>query len=328
MEQNDNTENVVGNNQGQQPEQEHVPRNLQEEFDASSILSEHVPAPTIGGVAIVDGKSTPWTGGRPQVDWVALDPTAETTYESPNQLRPTKASEAEKSYKYRCEGLKVKFSKGQKLTPFKRAIWRKLVDYGMDSIAYAIDPEDDTKVTNVVKGHSRYTNKTIKTYSQGLRDRFDAYDRENDKAATSFLRDSIDDDLLDTIDRKLDGTKPSFVVTYMELINAISSTSIERFNDLKDKIKQKHPAQYAGENLSLLAADFYKLAEELEMAGQYDHNLTLTMLDAFLKAGGENNEDFRFTLRSTKQKLNEALLEIGYKDKSSAQSYMEQKKLT
>ena len=89
-----------------------------------TVNSEHVLPPIIGGVAIVDGKSTPWTGGRPQVDWLGLtDTEGLSTYDSPNQLRPTRASDAQKSYNLRCEGLKTKFSKGQKLTPFKRAVW-------------------------------------------------------------------------------------------------------------------------------------------------------------------------------------------------------------
>jgi hypothetical protein len=42
------------------------------------------------------------------------------------------------------------------------------------------------------------------------------------------------------------------------------------------------------------------------------------MVEAFLEAGGENNEDFRCPLRSIKQKLDTALLDIGYKDKEQA----------
>ncbi|KAI2495284.1 hypothetical protein MHU86_19255 [Fragilaria crotonensis] len=84
--------------------------------------------------------------------------------------------------------------------------------------------------------------------------------------------------------------------------------------DLKAAIKARHPSQYAGENLEALAADYRKDARELTTAGQYDHNLTLTMLKTSLLAGGAGNEDFRFPLRSTKQRLDQALLDIGYKE--------------
>ncbi|KAI2506895.1 hypothetical protein MHU86_7580 [Fragilaria crotonensis] len=98
--------------------------------------------------------------------------------------------------------------------------------------------------------------------------------------------------------------------------------------DLKAAIKARHPSQYAGENLEALAADYRKDARELTTAGQYDHNLTLTMLKTFLLAGGAGNEDFRFPLRSTKQKLDQALLDIGYKEKSGAHAHMVAEKLT
>jgi hypothetical protein len=67
-----------------------------------------------------------------------------------------------------------------------------------------------------------------------------------------------------------------------------------------------------------LGADFRKDARLLTTTGQYDHNLTLSMLKIFLLAGGSGNEDYRFPLRSVKQDLDKALLEIGYKEKSAA----------
>ncbi|KAI2512959.1 hypothetical protein MHU86_1505 [Fragilaria crotonensis] len=52
------------------------------------------------------------------------------------------------------------------------------------------------------------------------------------------------------------------------------------------------------------------------------------MLKTFLLAGGAGNEDFRFPLRSTKQRLDQALLDIGYKEKSGAHAHMVAEKLT
>jgi Zinc knuckle len=52
------------------------------------------------------------------------------------------------------------------------------------------------------------------------------------------------------------------------------------------------------------------------------------MIKIFLLAGGAGNEDFRFPLRSIKQELEKALLEIGYKEKSAANRHMVDNKLT
>ena len=43
--------------------------------------------------------------------------------------------------------------------------------------------------------------------------------------------------------------------------------------------------------------------QELHGAGLYDQNLTMTMLNKMMEAGGTNNEDFRHPLRNLKSKL-------------------------
>ncbi|KAI2499450.1 hypothetical protein MHU86_15034 [Fragilaria crotonensis] len=92
----------------------------------------------------------------------------------------------------------------------------------------------------------------------------------------------------------------SFHVVWLQLIKTIQSTSIERFEDLKAAIKARHPSQYAGENLEALAADYRKDARELTTAGQYDHNLTLTMLKTFWPEEPETKTSaFLFVRRSS-----------------------------
>lgn len=65
------------------------------------------------------------------------------------------------------------------------------------------------------------------------------------------------------------------------------------------------------------------------MAGQYDHNFKLAChAQTFLLAGGAGNEDFCFPLRLTKQKIDQALLDVGYKENSSTHAHMVAEKLT
>jgi hypothetical protein len=101
----------------------------------------------------------------------------------------------------------------------------------------------------------------------------------------------------------------SFHVVWLQHIKTIQSTSIERLEQIKAAIKAaikaRHSSQFAGENLEALAADYRKDARELTTAGQYGHNLTLTKLKTFLLAGGAGNEDYRFPICSTKQKLDQ-----------------------
>ena len=249
---------------------------------------------------------SPWTGGKPASDWSGLDPSAPDELTSPNQLRPVHASASQKGYNYRRTGMTTSFTPASSLVDFQNAVWEHLTDCGMDTIAYLPDPENENLMTNVVKSHSRYTIQTAKTLSSKRLKSHDKYDKTNDRTAIKYVLSSLTPSLMSKIKEKTEDTD-SFHIIWLQLIKTIQSTSIERFEDLKAAIKARHPSQYSGENLEMLAADFRKDARELTTAGQYDHNLTLTMLKIFLLAGGAGNEDFRFPLRSIKQKLDQAL---------------------
>ncbi|KAI2506682.1 hypothetical protein MHU86_7783 [Fragilaria crotonensis] len=292
------------------------------------VTSDRPVKPIMGNVVSLSKDDwSAWTGGKPLAGWIGLDPSASDEITSPNQLRPVHAGASQKGYNYRRTGLPTPFSPTSSLIDFQNAVWDHLTDCGMDSIAYLPDPENELLMTNVVKSHSRYTIQTAKALSAEQLMLYDKYDKSNDRAAVKFVLSSLSPALMSKIQEKTEDSD-SFHIVWLQLIKTIQSTSIERFEDLKAAIKARHPSQYAGENLELLASDFRKDARELTTAGQYDHNLTLTMLKTFLLAGGSGNEDFRFQLRATKQKLDQALLDIGYKEKSAAQAHMVSEKLT
>ena len=81
------------------------------------------------------------------------------------------------------------FKPADDLISFQNPVWDHLVDTGMDSsIAYLPDPTDKTKVSNVVKLHSRrYTVQSAKTLIQGQVELYDKYDKTNDKVACTYL---------------------------------------------------------------------------------------------------------------------------------------------
>ncbi|KAI2500374.1 hypothetical protein MHU86_14117 [Fragilaria crotonensis] len=234
---------------------------------------------------------------------------------------------AQKGYNFRRTGHKISFKPSDDLISFQNVVWDHLKDTGMDSIAYLMDPTDNAKMTNVIKAHARYTVQSAKLLAETQVQRYDKYDRTNDMAARTYLLASLSTELSNKVTEKLDDSD-SFPVVWLQFLKSIQSTSIERFEDLKAIIKARLPSQYSGENLEQLAAHFRKDANELTTAGQYDHNLTLAMLKIFLLAGGSGNEDFRFPLRSVKQNLEQALLDIGFKDKEAANLHMQVNKLT
>ena len=286
------------------------------------------PKPIMGAVIALSKDSwSAWTGGMPKADWTGLDPSSQLETTSPNQLRPVYVSAAQKGYNHRRTGMTTLFNPADDLISFQNAVWDHLTDTGMDTIAYLPDPTDETMMSNVVKSHARYTVQSAQLLVKKQLVKYDKYDKTNDKAARTYLLASLTGTLSNKVAEKLEDSDP-FPIVWLQFLKAIQSTSIERFEDLKASIKLRLPSQYPGENLEQLAAQFRKDALELTTAGQYDHNLTLSMMKIFLLAGGSGNEDFRFPLRATKQKLEQALLDIGFKEKGAANEHMSKLKLT
>jgi hypothetical protein len=246
---------------------------------------------------------------------------------SPNQFRPTTIGGAQKSHSIRRKGLTTKFQRGDSLQQFEHAISAHLIDNGLDTVAYVPDSIDSSKMSFIVTDHSRFsTESTADAIAPQLK-AYDSYDLANDTTATVFFLDSLHPDLAQEV-RDVGTSTDSFPLVFMQLIKLIRSVSIERFEQLKESIKKRHPSQYGGQDLSALATDFRKDARELVIAGQYDHNLTLRMLDAFLEGGGKGNEDFRYPLRAIKKELNAKLLIIGHMTPSAATTLMASSGLT
>ena len=276
----------------------------------------------MGGIALIGGKEyVQWTGGLPKADWSGLAATANTDPVTNAQYRSSSLSVATKAEIYRKTGLSPKFVRTGDLTNFEYSAWRHFVNMGMDSITYVPDPIDNTLMVSCVNAHGRFTVASVKKLIAPQVLLYDSFDKSNDREATEYLLESLEADLARELRDVMDPGEP-FPVTFLRFIHLIRSTSIDRLENLKVRIKSRKPTQYAGQDISKMASEIRADALELEIAGQYDHNITLHILDAFLEAGGPNNEDYRFPLRTLKAKLSEALLELGYMKHEDATKYM------
>ncbi len=252
--------------------------------------------PIMGDVCRVGkDEEAAWTGGLPKSDWSGLDSTALQEPVTPNQFRSTYIATSQKSHNYRKTGLAVKFARSGDLASLEQQVWHQLKDTGMDSIAYVPDPVDRTRMVNVVKEHGRFSVQSITKQIQPQLLKYDSYDKANDRESSDFLLDSLESELSKELHEIKDIDDP-FPVLWLRLIHTVRSTSIDRFENLKKRVKTCKPSNFAGEDLSKMALNLQAYAKELELAGQYDHNLTLHMLNSFLEAGGQDNEDFRFPL--------------------------------
>ena len=252
-----------------------------------------------------------WTGGKPNSGWTERDESSPPSFTCPNQLRPIKIVDAQKSFNHRSEGLKDEFKVGDDLQAFQNRLWVHLEETGMDTIAYVPDPETNEMV-NVVLDHARFTVDMVATKIAAQLKCYDEYDQSNDQAARSCLLKTLERSFREDLEEIVEKTY-RFPVVWLYLVRRLQSTlSVQRFDDIKDQIKACMPSKFPGQNLSLMVSELRRHAKILKSAGQYDHNLTLIMLKNFIKAGGDSTaaDNFRYNLRDVRRRLEEVLTSI------------------
>ena len=193
--------------------------------------------PTFGGVQEVgtDSKAA-WTGGKPKADYSGLEE-PDPTVIAPAQFRVNSITSQAKSQHYRTKGLDEKFKRDGNLQTFEKKVWKHFTKNGLDTITYIPDPTDGTKVVSVIESHSLFDKKTGTNHAQSVMDTYyDAYDMANVEDAKDFLISSVDDDLEQQI---VENCEPddSFVTYWLQLIHIIKSSSVERYDKIKECIK-------------------------------------------------------------------------------------------
>ena len=78
-----------------------------------------------------------------------------------------------------------------------------------------------------------------------------------------------------------------FTMHWFELMHIVNSTSIERFNKVKDSIKLRLVSLYPAENIKEAAMAWLEDYNFLNNAGVYENGITLAIADQLLEAGGE-----------------------------------------
>ena len=203
---------------------------------------------------------------------------------------------AAKSQHYRTQGFETKFSRDKDLLTFERKVDKHLTDNGLDTIAYFQDPANPKANAYVITDHGRFDYKedTQKANERASK-HFDKFDFQNDRDAKEFLLNSVDEDLEKQLYENCD-KQDCFIAYWLELIHIIRSVSVDKFDKIKQRIRNRRIANYDGENIEKLASDYLSDYKELHGAGMYDHTLSLAMVTECMKADGAN-EDFRSPLR-------------------------------
>ena len=283
--------------------------------------------PNMGGVnEYVKGTFYPFTGGKPNYYWKGLEVGASIPT-SPNQIRPIYASESQKAYKHRKEGCSIKFKEGDSLQDFEKRMNKYLLDHGLDTIAYLPDV-GSTNMLNIVDSHARFTEEYVRSQAEKYEKKYDEYDKANSVAAREALYNSVNESIAIELEGLLE-EGDGFMVAWITLVREIQSLSSDRFDGLKERIRNIKATDYPQQNIKQMSEAYEEAAKELVSAGQYDHNLTKCMINGFIAAGGDNNEDWKAPLRLIKEDLDKALVKLGFhRTKEDESQFMKREKLT
>ena len=262
------------------------------------------PRPKMGGLETIGTSIIPWTGGKPNYVWSGLENPQGTIL--PSMYRPTSISSSAKSRSYRVYGLSNKFSMDSDLLTFQRKMMEHLAEYGMDSISYLRSPRGGNNMVCIISDHPLFTIQEAEAKEGEISHEYDAYDLANIKDSIKFLFNSLDEELEKQMYENCKDSD-TFIIHWMNLMLIVGSVSMDRFDRIKEEIRRLKISNYPGENVPGMCTDFLAKWKVLHGAKVYDHSLTMVMLKSIMEAG---NEDFRYEFRSTKSRMDQALLRV------------------
>ena len=273
-------------------------------------------APKMGGLEQISSDVySAWTGGKPNLTWTTLSADATPSPTTPSQYRGTGHNDV-KGYSLRIMGLKKKFNSdlSTPLNVFTTAVFAHLQQHGLDTISYLPDPADPTKMESVVTHHTRFKLKDVRLASAKLSSKFDKYDKSNDRAAISFLRASLHQDLLHSVDGIIKDSD-TFAVLWCIIMEEIHRNSHNFFLAQEAAIKSCDPLTAEccnpGQQMDKWVEHIRKFVILLSKSGKYDHKLSETIIILAMRAGGDHNEDWKSVLRPIKLALRAKYANLG-----------------
>lgn len=250
----------------------------------------NIVAPIMGGVEMQCPKDNiwiAWVGGKPLSDWSALDTTGVVCVPKSTQFRQQNIKDV-KGEIHRIRGMEVKFSQENDLRAFCNAVWKHLVQSGMDTITYFPDPADNTKMVSIVENPNRFTKDYVVSKIGAYENLYDNYDRLNISNAMAYVEDSLSPDLVRRVSEALASTSnPSFALLWMTLVEKIRLLSVARFDNLEKSIAARVPSMYAGQNLDLMAEANIRDFLDLHQGGWFKLSIGLKMVQNFAQANSD-----------------------------------------
>ena len=267
-------------------------------------------------------------GGEPLPDWSNIkDPS--TRLLSDLCFRPVDPVSGQKSSVIRTTGLKHSFSRKDKLTVFQKQVWNHLRKHGLDTVTYLQDPNDNSTCLSVVTHHARFTSDLTKAeqLSTIFKSNFDSWDKKHDYEAKSFFLSSLSTELTRGLDTYIED-EDTFAICWLKFVRYLVVTTTRTFDVMRENLRTIRPNQFEGQNIEKMAESVINTSTELDHAGHYDHNLTLSIVDAFLCASPDSKGTFHHTLNNLRAEVETLLQTTLFLPKADQDHQFATKKLT
>lgn len=251
--------------------------------------TEKAPKPKMGGMK---SNTIAWTGGVPKADWSALDETQSTKPYSTYCQRNTDNWNEENKANFRRstapKGLQIK-STTTNLYAIKSTLWAHMCKHGLDTIFYVPDPQNNTKVINVIENHSKLDSAYVRTAVAKFQAKWDDYDTANDESARDVLINSLESTFHEHL-RSLKLERMSAADVWMAIARSIRSTSTQYFDDLRQKIRTSSPRTVPNQNIMVYCRFLRETIEDLVQANEWQWSLLLNIVQNLVEA---NNATFQ-----------------------------------
>ena len=120
---------------------------------------------------------------------------------------------------------------------------------GLDTIAYAPDPLEPTKMRFVIEEYHRFDRQSIKKAVEYQIECYDEYDKRNNLAACNVLLNSLENGLYKKISNDISDNE-NFCVMYLKVIFAVQRPSDEFYRNVENRIRARLPEHFGGQNIN------------------------------------------------------------------------------
>jgi hypothetical protein len=275
--------------------------------------------PKMGGLIDRVDYAVPWTGGKPDKFWMALEE-ANPSFE-PNQMR-SMDSKAAYAYNLREADLYStetdKFKKGDSTTVFIRKLDTFFHTHGMDTILYRKDPLESGEyplMINILVEYARLSLSAMKKQHMWFFDRFDHYDVNNSKQACLFLLNLLDSNLQNTILDKL-GSHPQDFAILLTFLDQVRPHTVESGRARVNGVLTLNPSDpmFPQQNITMFCNKVRPLLQELQMGNLSDSLNNLQLCRTLANAGGSDNKEYATPLFNMLCELDSASIKITHLD--------------